>query len=100
LEGGIVNLREAIEEYANAVSARDYYDNRLDAQRVAEVIRECWQDLDVLLAVAEAAIAYMDYDADNERDAEVIDGTYVGRRCELWDAFVVARDKAKAANQS
>ncbi len=95
-----MNLREAIEEYANAVSARDYYDNRLDAQRVAEVIRECWQDLDVLLAVAEAAIAYMEHQAASVGDPVVNEAVYYRERCELWNAFVAARANAKDANQS
>ena len=93
-----MNLREAIEEYVNAVSSQDYYD-RVNQRQVAETIRESRHDLDVLLAVAEAAIAYAEYQASNPGEDfasnDIRAGEYFREQCELWDAFMAARDKVK-----
>ncbi len=94
-----MNLREAIESYANAVSNRVYYDDRGDAQRAdaaAETLCHRRQLIDVQLAVAEAAIAYAEYQASNPFSA----GEYFREQCKLWDAFIAARAKARDANQS
>ena len=95
-----MNLRNAIEEYANAVSSRDYYDHHSDARRVAEVIRECRQSLDALLAVAEAAIALSEYQAFAAFDPNVEAAVYFRERGRLWEAFMQAHKAAKDANQS
>ena len=95
-----MNLRNAIELYANAVSSRDYYDDREDAQRAdaaAKTLHQRRQDLDALLAVAEAAIAMAEYQATSGYDPEVDSMTYTAERGRLWHAFIMAR--AKAANQ-
>lgn len=98
-----MNLREAIEEYANAVSSQDYYD-RANQRQGAGAIRESRHDLDVLLAVAEAAIAYAEYQASNPGEDfasnDIRAGEYFREQCKLWDAFIAARAKARDANQS
>jgi hypothetical protein len=98
-----VNLREAIEEYANAVGSQDYYDDRGDARRAdaaADNLRQCRRVLGVQLAVAEAAIAYMEHQAASVGDPVVNEAVYYRERCELWDAFTAASAKAKDDNQS
>ena len=90
-----MNLRNAVEVYANAVSSRDYYEGGEDAQRAdaaAKTLHQRRQDLDALLAVAEAAIAMAEHQAFAAYDP-VVGG-------ELWRAFMEARARAKAANQS
>lgn len=98
-----MNLREAIEMYANAVGSRDYYDDRGDAQRAdaaAETLRQCKPVLDALLAVAEAAIALSEYQAFMEASVAAFDPKYFRERGRLWDAFMAAHKAAKEANQS
>lgn len=98
-----MNLREAIEVYANAVSIRDYYDDRGDAQRAdaaAKTLHQRRQDLDALLAVADAAIALSEYQALAAYDPNVEDAVYFRERGRLWDAFMEAHKAAKDANQS
>ena len=89
-----MNLREAIAAYTNAASARDYYDDRRDAQRAdaaAEHLRHCGRVIDAQLAVAEAAIALAEYQAFVAFNPAVED--------ELWRAFKEAHKAAKDANQ-
>ena len=95
-----MNLREVIEAYANAVSIRDYYDDRGAAQRAdaaAKTLHQRRQDLDALLAVAEAAIAIVEQQeaVDNYAFADAVMG-----RGELWEQYKAAKAKAKDANQS
>ena len=97
----IVNLREAIEAYANAVSNRDYYDDRGDAQRAdaaAETLHQRRQNLDALLAVADAAIALSEYQAFAAFAPNVEAAVYFRERGRLWDAFMAAHKAAKDAN--
>jgi hypothetical protein len=103
LEGVGVNLREAMAAYTNAASAQDYYDDRGDAQRAdtaAEHLRHWGRVVDAQLAVAEAAIAYMEHQAASVGDPVVNEAVYYRERCELWNAFMAARDKARKSNQS
>jgi len=94
-----VNLREAIEAYANAMIS--YYSNlghgKQEAESIARLVRSS-KSLDVVLAVAEAAIALAEYQATSGYDPEVDRSTYLQQRGKLWDAFILAR--AKAVNQS
>ena len=98
-----MNLREAIEAYANAVGSRDYYDDRGDAQRAdsaTETLHQRRRDLDALLAVAEAAMALSEYQAFAAFAPTVEAAIYFRERGKLWDAFMAAHKAAKDANQS
>ena len=98
-----MNLRNAIEVYANAVSSRDYYEGGEDAQladAAAKTLHKRRQDLDALLAVAEAAIALAEYQAFAAYNPEVGAVVYYQERQKLWLAFMQAHKAAKAANQS
>ena len=96
-----MNLREAIEAYAKAVSIRDYYDDRGNAQRAdaaAKTLHQRRQDLDALLAGAEAAIALSEYQAFSAVDPNVEAAVYFRERDKLWEAFMQAHKAAKDAN--
>ena len=98
-----MNLREAVEAYANAVSNRDYYDDRGDAQRAdaaAETLHQRRQNLDALLAVADAAIALSEYQAFAAFDPNVEAAVYFRERGRLWEQFLAAYKAAKEVNQS
>ena len=96
-----MDLREAVDRYANAVSNRDYYDDRGKAEKSrqcgleAEQARQC---LDALIDEAEAALAYAEYQYQYDKGhgvlawQQMID--YIGKRNKLWEVFVAARDKA------
>ena len=95
-----MNLRNAIEAYANAVSSRDYYHVVGDGKREAESVARlavCSQSLDVVLAVAEAAMAIVEQQeaVDNYAFADAVMG-----RGELWEQYRAARAKARESNQS
>ena len=54
-----------------------------------------WADM------AEAALAYVEWQIDNGVDVPMDGATYMREREKLWDAFIVARDRAKeVANES
>ena len=98
-----MNLRNAIEVYANAVSSRDYYEGGEDAQRAdaaAKTLHQRRQNLDALLEVAEAAIALSEHQAFTAFDPEVEAVVYYQEREKLWLAFMQAHNAANAANQS
>ena len=98
-----MNLRNAIEMYANAVSSRDYYEGGEDAQladAAAKTLHQRRRDLDALLAVAEAAIALSEYQAFAAFDPNVEAAVYFRERGRLWEAFMQAHKAAKDANQS
>ena len=92
-----MNLREAIEAYANAVSSWDHYEivgnGKQNAESVAR-LAVCSQSLDVLLALAEASMALSEYIAfapfDRPEAAE-----YFRERGRLWDIFMQAHKAAK-----
>jgi hypothetical protein len=95
-----MNLREAIESYANEVSNRDYHDNRGDDERLADSLARLAvrsQSLDVQLAVAEAAIAIVEQQQAVEHRVPVDVVMGFGR---LWEQYRAAHKAAKAANQS
>ena len=98
-----MNLRNAIEMYANAVSSRDYYEGGEDAQladAAAKTLHQRRRDLDALLAVAESAIALSEHQAFTAFDPEVEAVVYYQERDKLWRAFMEAHKAAKEANQS
>jgi hypothetical protein len=85
-----------IEAYADAVSNWDYHDDRSDVRRQAEAVEklnQCQKAINVQLTVAEAAIAYAEYQASNPGvDAK----DYFHEQCRLWDAFMAAHKAVKA----
>jgi hypothetical protein len=89
-----VNLREAIGEYAA------HYGRCQEvigwggegAERIRRQFGEVEERLDRVVKVAEAAIAYAEYQASNP-GVEVKD--YFRELCRLWDAFMAARAKAR-----
>ncbi len=92
-----MNLRELIEAYANEVSNWDYHDNRGDDKRLAESLARlavCRQSLDVQLAVAEAALAYVEWRM-RGFPASMDGATYIREREKLWGAFKAAYRAAK-----
>lgn len=98
-----MNLRELIEAYADAVSNWDYHDDRSDVRRQAEAVEklnQCQKAINVQLAVAEAAIAYMEHQAESVYDPDECDLAYAQQRGKLWDRFTEARRKAKKACNS
>ena len=65
----------------------------------------CLQDLLIRINhwadMAEAALAYVEWQIDNGVDVPMDGATYMREREKLWDAFIVARDRAKeVANES
>ena len=48
-----------------------------------------WADM------AEAAMAYMEHQAASVGDPVADEAAYYRERCRLWDAFMLAKDKAK-----
>ena len=66
-------------------------------ERIRRQAGEAGERLDCVVKVAEAAMAYAEYQASNP-GVEAKD--YFRERGKLWDAFMEARAKAKDANQS
>ena len=63
--------------------------------------RLCRQSLDAIdrwADMANAAIALAEHQATSGYDPEVDIATYTAERGRLWDAFIMARAKAKGAN--
>ena len=67
---------------------------------MAKTLHQRRQNLDALLAVAEASIALSEYQAFATYDSEVEAVVYYQEREKLWLAFMHAHNAAKAANQS
>ena len=91
-----MNLRETIAAYTNAASAQDYYDDRGDAQRAdaaAEHLRHWQRVIDVQLAVAEAAMAYAEFNVNAGWETGMDGASYIRERGKLLDAFIEARAK-------
>jgi len=94
-----MDLRDAIESYANAVSSRDYYEDRENTQLAAssaEALHQSRQNLDALLDVAEAALAYAKYRAD--ADCGAVDQMSF-EHWRLWNRFIESMAKTKATGQ-
>ena len=94
-----MNLREAIGEYAvNYMRCQEVigWDGE-GVERIRRQAGEAEERLCRAVKVAEAAIAYAEYQASNPGvDAK----DYFREQCELWDAFMAARKAAGDANQS
>jgi len=76
-----------------------------DDARGAIYHNRCLQDLLIRINhwadMAEAALAYVEWQIDNGVDVPMDGATYMREREKLWDAFIVARDRAKeVANES
>ena len=95
-----MNLREAIGEYVVGY-LRCHEVIGMEGDGVERIRRQAFEAGDRLcrvVEVAEAAIAYAEYQATSGYDPEVDSMTYTAERGRLWHAFIMAR--AKAANQS
>ena len=62
-------------------------------------MRRSLDDIDLWADMAEAALAYIEHQAATVHDSSVDSKAYMAERKRLWDAFVTAREKAKAMNQ-
>ena len=98
-EGGGVNLREAIGEYAvRYAHCQEVLGMEGEgAERIRRQAGEAEERLYRVVKVAEAAMVIVEQQeaVDNYAFADV-----VGGRGELWEQYRVARAKAKEANQS
>lgn len=101
-----MNLREAIDRYANAVSSRDYWDNliadpRTRKEELDNAISACEEAgrlLDALIGMANAAVAYMEHQANPPEGGLTDTHAYFHKLAELGKAFMAAREKAKGMN--
>ena len=96
-EGGIVNLREAIGEYVvGYLQCHEVIGMDGDGvERIRRQAGEAGERLDCAVKVAEAAMAYMEHQAASVGDPVADEAAYYRERCRLWDAFMLAKDKAK-----
>lgn len=94
-----MNLREAIGEYVvHCMRCQEVIGMEGEGvERIRRQAGEAEERLYRAVAVAEAAIAYAEYQASNPG---VDASDYLREQCRLWDAFMAARAKAKDANQS
>ena len=97
-----MNLRETIGDYAiRFAQCQEVIGMEGEGvERIRRQAGEVEERLYRAVAVAEAAIAYMEHQAASVGDPVVNEAVYYRERCELWDAFMAARAKAKDANQS
>ena len=101
-----MNLREAIGEYAVRYAQCQEvigWDGE-GAERIRRQFGESVDRLCRVVEVAEAAIAHAEFQVSshsrNGDDAPMDGATYIRERGKLWDAFMEARARAKATNQS
>lgn len=93
-----MNVKKAIRNVINEAKCqvdaeRDGYDS------IARVRRRCvdlmLEPIDRWADMAEAALAYVEYQFNDRSDAGRDGATYIRERGELWDAFMAARAKVK-----
>ena len=96
-----MNLREAIGEYAvRYAQCQEVLGWEGEgAERIRRQFGESVDRLCRVVEVAEAAIAYMEHQAASVYDPDDCDLEYAQQRGKLWDAFMVARGKAKGIEQ-
>lgn len=92
-----MNLREAIGEYAvRYAQCQEVIGWEGEgAERIRGQFGESVDRLCRVVEVAEAAIAYMEHQAASVGDPVADEAAYYRERCRLWDAFMLAKDKAK-----
>ena len=92
-----MNLREAIGQYAvRYAQCQEVIGMEGEgAERIRRQAFEAGDWLDRAVNVAEAAIAYMEHQAASVGDPVADEAAYYRERCRLWDAFMVAKAKAK-----
>ena len=103
-----MDLREAVERYANAVSSRDYWDNLIADPRTRKreldiatsACEETGKLLDALIGMANAAVAYMEHQANPPEGGLTDTHAYFHKLAELGKAFMEARRKAEEACNS
>ena len=92
-----MNLREAIGEYAVRYAQCQEvigWDGE-GAERIRRQFGESVDRLCRVVEVAEAAMVYMEHQAASVGDPVADEAAYYRERCRLWDAFMLAKDKAK-----
>ena len=99
-----MNIKDEVENVAVFAACRASCEAYDDA-RGAIYHNRCLQDLLIRINhwadMAEAALAYVEWQIDNGVDVPMDGATYMREREKLWDAFIVARDRAKeVANES
>ena len=95
-----MNLREAIGEYAVRYAHCQEVIG-MEGEGVERIRRQFGESVDRLcrvVEVAEAAMAYAEFQADAGRETSMDGASYIRERVKLWNAFMAAREKA--ANQS
>jgi hypothetical protein len=102
LEGGGVKIKGEVENVAVFAACRASCESHGDA-RGATYHNRCLQDLLTRINhwadMAEAALAYVEWQIDNGVDVPMDGATYIRERGKLWDAFMVARGKSKGVEQ-
>ena len=73
--------------------------NTRSVEYYEKFVRQSLDDIDRWADMAEAAIALAEHQATSGYDPGVDGKTYTAERGRLWDAFLAAREKAKAINQ-
>lgn len=95
-----MNLRQAIGEYVvGYLRCHEVIGVEGDGvERIRRQAGEAGERLDRVVEVAEAALAYAEFQVNAGWGTSTDGATYIRERGKLWDAFMEAR--AKAANQS
>ena len=96
-----MDIKQAIREVAwmsrmaTAASDGDVFKKAIRNLRIKKQLEsiDAWADM------AEAALAYMEHQATSVHDPDECDLDRAQQRATLWDAFMEARARAKAANQ-
>lgn len=98
-----MNVKQAIRNVINEAKCQ------VDAERdgddsIARMRRRCvnlmLEPIDRWADMAEAAIAYVEYQTNDRSDTGRDGATYIRERGKLWDRFMEARRKAKEACNS
>ena len=84
--------------YAKCKAACEAVGDEHGIEYHGKFLRESLDRINLWADMAEAALALAEHQATSGYDPEVDRSTYVRQRGELWDAFIMARAKAKGVN--
>ena len=73
--------------------------NAREADSCGQLVGQSLDNIGRWADMAEAALAYVEWQIDNGVDVRMDGATYMREREKLWDAFMVARGKAKGIEQ-
>ena len=90
----LINLVVYVKCQQDAETSR----NARSAEYYGKFVRESFDAIDRWADMAEAALALAEHQATSGYDPEVDNQTYTAERGRLWHAFIMARAKAKGAN--